>query len=102
MKKISKLKTDVESKINSFSYGFSPERLNPGSKQNDIRKITKVTSGSTNKSLAKINYLYKSIIKAGTFMAANVKIAEAAKIIENTQRDVNIALINEFQKFFIK
>ena len=98
--KIFKIKTDIESNKNSFSYGFSPERLNPGSKEGDIRKIVKVVSGSTKKSSIKINNLYKSIITAGTYKADSVKVAEAAKIIENTQRDVNIALINEFQKFY--
>ena len=102
LKKFSKLKTDIESNKNSFSYGFSPERLNPGSKEGDIRKIVKVVSGSTKKSSIKINNLYKSIITAGTYKADSVKVAEAAKIIENTQRDVNIALINEFQKIFTK
>ncbi len=102
LKKISGISCDKDGKFPNFSYGYSPERLNPGSKQNDIKKIIKVTSGSTRKSLTFIDDLYKSIINAGTFKAKSVKIAEAAKIIENTQRDLNIGLINEFQKIFNK
>jgi UDP-N-acetyl-D-glucosamine/UDP-N-acetyl-D-galactosamine dehydrogenase len=102
LKKISGLNSDKDSKSSYFSYGFSPERLNPGSKQSDIKKIIKITSGSTKKSSAIIDNLYKSIISAGTHKAKSVKIAEAAKIIENTQRDLNIGLINEFQKIFNK
>jgi len=102
LKKISGISCDKDGRSPNFSYGFSPERLNPGSNQSDIKKIIKVTSGSTNKSLIVIDDLYKSIIKADTFRAQSVKIAEAAKIIENTQRDLNIGLINEFQKIFNK
>lgn len=102
LKKISGINSDKDKKSPHFSYGFSPERLNPGSKQSDIKKIIKITSGSTKKSAVTINNLYKSIINAGTYMAKSVKIAEAAKIIENTQRDLNIGLINEFQKIFNK
>lgn len=102
LKKISKLNTNIKKDKKYFFYGYSPERLNPGSKQNDIKKIVKVTSGSNSKALKIIDNLYKSIIPAGTFKASSVKVAEAAKVIENTQRDVNIALINEFQKIFNK
>ena len=78
-----------------FLCGYSPERINPGDKNNTINSIKKVTSGSDNNSKEWINNLYKSIIDAGTYSAKSIKVAEAAKIIENTQRDINIALINE-------
>ena len=79
-----------------FYLGYSPERINPGDKKHRISDIVKVTAGSTPEIAKLIDQLYKSIIKAGTYMAENILIAEAAKIIENTQRDLNIALINEF------
>ena len=90
-------------KLNSdFYLGYSPERINPGDKKRSLTKIIKVTSGS-NKFAAKfINDLYGSIVKAGTHMAESIKIAEAAKIIENTQRDLNIALMNELAIIFHK
>ena len=78
-----------------FFCGYSPERINPGDKVNTITKIKKITSGSTPEVANKIDELYKSIITAGTFKAASIKVAEAAKVIENTQRDLNIALVNE-------
>lgn len=81
---------------NEFFCGYSPERINPGDKKNKLENIKKVISGSNNYSTTLINKLYKSIIKAGTYRAQNIKTAEAAKIIENTQRDINIALMNEF------
>ena len=83
-----------------FYCGYSPERINPGDKVNTITKIVKVTSGSNNDIAKKIDELYKSIITAGTFMAASIKVAEAAKVIENTQRDLNISLVNELSVIF--
>jgi len=78
-----------------FFCGYSPERVNPGDKVNTLTKIKKITSGSTPEITDKVDELYKSIITAGTYKAASIKVAEAAKVIENTQRDLNIALINE-------
>lgn len=83
-----------------FFCGYSPERINPGDKVNTLTKITKITSGSTPESSKKIDNLYKSIITAGTFLASSIKVAEAAKVIENTQRDLNIALVNELSVIF--
>ncbi len=83
-----------------FYCGYSPERINPGDKNHTVTKILKVTSGSTPAIAKKIDDLYKSIIIAGTFMASSIKVAEASKVIENTQRDVNIALINELALIF--
>ena len=83
-----------------FFVGYSPERINPGDKVNTIDKILKITSGSTIKVAKKVDELYKSIIKAGTHLAPSIKVAEAAKIIENSQRDINIAFINELAKIF--
>ena len=85
-----------------FFCGYSPERINPGDKTHTLTMIRKVTSGSTPEVADKVDSLYKTIITAGTFKAASIKIAEAAKIIENTQRDVNIALINELAIIFNK
>ncbi len=85
-----------------FYCGFSPERINPGDKQHRISDIVKITSGSTFEASNLIDSLYKEIIIAGTFKAKSIKIAEAAKIIENTQRDLNIALINELSIIFSK
>ncbi len=79
----------------SFGYGYSPERINPGDKNHRISSIVKVTSGNNEEVSNWIDQLYGSIIEAGTYKAQNVKVAEAAKVIENTQRDLNIALINE-------
>lgn len=79
----------------NFSVGYSPERINVGDNRNTLTNIKKVVSASNNKSLNIINNLYKSIINAGTYKAPSIKVAEAAKIIENSQRDINIALINE-------
>ena len=81
---------------NEFFCGYSPERINPGDKKNKLENIKKIISGSNNYSTNLIDQLYKIIIKAGTYRAKNIKTAEAAKIIENTQRDINIALMNEF------
>mgnify|MGYP001342321189 FL=1 len=85
-----------------FYCGYSPERINPGDKTHRLTMIKKVTSGSTEEIAEKIDSLYRSIIHAGTHKAESIKIAEAAKVIENTQRDVNIALINELAKLFNK
>ena len=85
-----------------FYCGYSPERINPGDKINTLTKITKITSGSTLAASLEIDNLYKSIIAAGTFMAQSIKVAEAAKVIENTQRDLNIALTNELSVIFNK
>ncbi|MBT1450694.1 Vi polysaccharide biosynthesis UDP-N-acetylglucosamine C-6 dehydrogenase TviB [Glaciecola sp. XM2] len=83
-----------------FYAGYSPERINPGDKVNTLTKIVKITSGSTPEVGRFVNELYKSIITAGTHLASSLKVAEAAKVIENTQRDLNIAIINEFAKIF--
>ena len=85
-----------------FFCGYSPERINPGDKEHRVTTIKKVTSGSTPAVAEKVDQLYKSIITAGTFKASSIKVAEAAKVIENTQRDVNIALINELALIFNK
>ena len=90
-------------KLNQDFYaGYSPERINPGDKEHRVSNILKVTSGSTPEIAEKIDQLYKSIIIAGTHKASSIKVAEAAKVIENTQRDVNIALINELSIIFNK
>ena len=83
-----------------FFCGYSPERINPGDKEHTVTKILKVTSGSTPEIATVVDELYKSIIKAGTHKASSIKVAEASKVIENTQRDVNIALINELALIF--
>ncbi len=83
-----------------FFCGYSPERINPGDKVNTLTKIKKITSGSTPDKAEEIDALYKSIITAGTFPASSIKVAEAAKVIENTQRDLNIALVNELSVIF--
>jgi len=85
-----------------FYCGYSPERINPGDKIHNLKSIKKVIAGSTPQITAKINKLYKEIITAGTHIVNNIRIAEAAKVIENTQRDLNIALINEFAIIFNK
>ena len=88
-------------KFNSdFFCGYSPERINPGDPDHKLSDILKVVSGSNDKTLGIIDDLYKSIITAGTFKASNIRVAEAAKVIENTQRDLNIALINELSVIF--
>ena len=83
-----------------FYAGYSPERINPGDKVNTLTKIKKITSGSTQEIANFVDALYQSIITAGTHKASSIKVAEAAKVIENTQRDLNIAIINEFAKIF--
>jgi UDP-N-acetyl-D-galactosamine dehydrogenase len=85
-----------------FFCGYSPERINPGDKKRTITKIVKVTSGSTPEIAKKIDHLYASIISAGTHLAPSIKVAEAAKVIENAQRDINIAFINELSIIFNK
>jgi len=84
----------------TFFCGYSPERINPGDKEHTVTKILKITSGSTPEIAKKVNELYRSIITAGTHLAPTIRVAEAAKVIENTQRDVNIALINELAMIF--
>jgi len=83
-----------------FFAGYSPERINPGDKEHTVKKILKVTAGSTPEIAKKVDDLYKSIITAGTHLASSIKVAEASKVIENTQRDVNIALVNELALIF--
>lgn len=83
-----------------FFAGYSPERINPGDKVNTLTKIKKITSGSTPEVAKAVDGLYREIITAGTHKASSIKVAEAAKVIENTQRDLNIAIINEFAKIF--
>jgi UDP-N-acetyl-D-galactosamine dehydrogenase len=83
-----------------FFVGYSPERINPGDKEHTVDKILKVTSGSTPEIGIEVNELYASIITAGTHLAPTIKVAEAAKVIENSQRDINIAFVNELAKIF--
>ncbi|AWL10352.1 Vi polysaccharide biosynthesis protein VipA/TviB [Aquirufa nivalisilvae] len=83
-----------------FFAGYSPERINPGDKEHTVTKILKVTSGSTPEIAEVIDQIYKSIIVAGTYKASNIRVAEAAKVIENSQRDINIAFVNELSKIF--
>ena len=85
-----------------FYCGYSPERINPGDKKHTISNIKKITSGSDSNVARIIDDLYKEIIKAGTYLAESIEVAEAAKVIENTQRDLNIALVNEFSIIFNK
>jgi UDP-N-acetyl-D-galactosamine dehydrogenase len=95
LERISGLKYNVD-----FYCGYSPERINPGDKEHTVTKILKVTSGSTPKIANYIDDLYKSVITAGTYKASSIKVAEAAKVIENSQRDINIAFVNELSKIF--
>jgi UDP-N-acetyl-D-glucosamine/UDP-N-acetyl-D-galactosamine dehydrogenase len=97
LEKISGLQYNVD-----FFLGYSPERINPGDKKHTITKITKVVSGSTPETLKKLSELYGSIIDAGIYEAPSIKTAEAAKVIENTQRDINIAFVNELSIIFSK
>ncbi|MEA4861809.1 MAG: nucleotide sugar dehydrogenase [Victivallaceae bacterium] len=83
-----------------FFCGYSPERINPGDKQHSLTQIKKITAGSTPESAETVDALYRSIITAGTHRASSIKVAEAAKVIENSQRDVNIAFVNELSKIF--
>ena len=95
LEKISGLKFNTD-----FYAGYSPERINPGDKEHTVEKILKVTSGSTTEIGLKVDNLYKSVITAGTHLAPTIKVAEAAKVIENSQRDINIAFVNELAKIF--
>ena len=97
IEKYSKLKLNK-----SFFCGYSPERINPGDKKRTISTITKVVSASNKSTLKKITILYKSITKAGVYPTNSIKVAEAAKVIENTQRDLNIAFVNELSFLFSK
>ncbi len=95
LEKVSGLKFNQD-----FFVGYSPERINPGDKERTVTKILKVTSGSTQEIGKKVDAIYKSIITAGTHLAPSIKVAEAAKVIENSQRDINIAFVNELSKIF--
>jgi len=95
LERISGLKFNVD-----FYAGYSPERINPGDKQHTVEKILKVTSGSTPEIGKEVDEVYKSVITAGTHLAPTIKVAEAAKVIENSQRDINIAFVNELAKIF--
>ncbi|MEQ9285453.1 MAG: nucleotide sugar dehydrogenase [Cyclobacteriaceae bacterium] len=95
------LEADSGLKFNKdFFCGYSPERINPGDKEHTVAKILKVTSGSTPDIAEEVDQLYKTVITAGTFKAASIKVAEAAKVIENSQRDINIAFVNELAMIF--
>ncbi len=95
LEKYSGLKFNID-----FFAGYSPERINPGDKEHTVDKILKVTAGSTPEIGVKVNDLYKSVITVGTHLAPSIKVAEAAKVIENSQRDINIAFVNELAKIF--
>ena len=95
LEKFSGLKFNID-----FFAGYSPERINPGDKEHTVEKILKITAGSTPEIGIKVNDLYKSVITAGTHLAPSIKVAEAAKVIENSQRDINIAFVNELAKIF--
>jgi UDP-N-acetyl-D-galactosamine dehydrogenase len=95
------LEKESQLKFNEdFFAGYSPERINPGDKMHTVDKILKVTSGSTPETAKKVDELYASVITAGTHLAPSIKVAEAAKVIENSQRDINIAFVNELAKIF--
>lgn len=95
LERVSGLKFNVD-----FFAGYSPERINPGDKEHTVEKILKVTAGSTPEIGERVNDLYRSVITAGTHLAPSIKVAEAAKVIENSQRDINIAFVNELAKIF--
>lgn len=95
LEKHSGLKFNVD-----FFAGYSPERINPGDKEHTVTKILKVTSGSTEEAAEYVDELYRAVITAGTHKASSIKVAEAAKVIENSQRDINIAFVNELSKIF--
>ena len=95
LERVSGLKFNVD-----FFVGYSPERINPGDKEHTVDKILKITAGSTPEIGIKVNDIYKSVITAGTHLAPSIKVAEAAKVIENAQRDINIAFVNELAKIF--
>ncbi len=100
LEKESGLELNNQSYLRGFVCGYSPERINPGDKKHNLRKIIKVTSGSNSLAATWIDNFYRSIIEVGTHLAPSIKVAEAAKVIENTQRDLNIALINELAMIF--
>ena len=95
VEKVSGLKMNVD-----FYGGYSPERINPGDKLHTVEKIKKITSGSTVQAAGIVNQVYSSVIEAGTYQVGSIKVAEAAKVIENSQRDINIAFVNELSKIF--
>jgi UDP-N-acetyl-D-glucosamine/UDP-N-acetyl-D-galactosamine dehydrogenase len=95
LERVSGLKFNID-----FFAGYSPERINPGDKEHTVEKILKITAGSTPEIGIKVNNLYNSVIAAGTHLAPSIKVAEAAKVIENSQRDINIAFVNELAKIF--
>ncbi len=95
LERVSGLKFNVD-----FFAGYSPERINPGDKEHTVEKILKVTAGSTPEVGKRVNELYSNVITAGTHLAPTIKVAEAAKVIENSQRDINIAFVNELAKIF--
>ena len=95
LERVSGLKFNID-----FFVGYSPERINPGDKEHTVEKILKVTSGSTPEVGEKVDAIYRSVITAGTHLAPSIKVAEAAKVIENSQRDINIAFVNELSKIF--
>ena len=97
VEEVSGLKFNVD-----FFAGYSPERINPGDKLHTVEKIKKITSGSTPEAAELVNRVYSSVIEAGTYKASSIKVAEAAKVIENSQRDINIAFVNELSKIFNK
>lgn len=97
LEKVSGLKAGVD-----FKLAYSPERINPGDKERTFTKITKVVSAQDEDSLEKVSFVYSKAVKAGVYKAASIKVAEAAKVIENTQRDLNIALMNELSQIFDK
>jgi UDP-N-acetyl-D-galactosamine dehydrogenase len=97
LERVSGMKFNID-----FFAGYSPERINPGDKEHTVTKILKVTSGSTPEIAEIVDELYRTIIVAGTFKASSIKVAEAAKVIENSQRDINIAFVNELSKIFNK
>ena len=99
---LSTINYQLSTKAKGFYCGYSPERINPGDKEHTVTKIKKVTSGSTPEIAKKIDELYASIITAGTYLASSIKVAEAAKVIENAQRDINIAFVNELALIFDK
>ena len=95
LEEVSGLKYNID-----FYCGYSPERINPGDKIHTVTKIQKVISGSNDYALARVESIYKPVIKAGIYKAASIKVAEAAKVIENSQRDLNIAFVNELSHIF--
>ena len=97
VEKVSGLRFNID-----FFAGYSPERINPGDKLHTVEKIKKVTSGSTPEIGKKVDEVYASVITAGTHLAPTIKVAEAAKVIENSQRDINIAFVNELSKIFTR